>query len=116
MSRTKHATIVEKKVTSLPIAPSRTRERRTTRASIAMIQAMMMKMRRRTKTRNLGIRRDMTRRPSFLVEKQESVTDVSSSEESSDEEEDIVTIAVTSEESSLPPPPMCRMAKGKTKV
>jgi len=64
MSRTKIATIVEKKVTLLQIAPSRTRERRTTRASIAMIQAMMMKMKRRTKTKNLGRRRAMTRRPS----------------------------------------------------
>src|SRR6185436_5616563 len=123
---TKHATIVEKKVTSLPIAPSRTRERRTTRANIAMTQAMMMKMKRRTRTRNLGRRRAMTRRPSssqkkghtkrsFLVEKQKWVTDVSSSEDSSDEE-DIVTIALTNEEPSLPPPPMCLMAKGNTKV
>ena len=32
MSSTKHATIVEKKATSLPIAPSRTRERRTTKS------------------------------------------------------------------------------------
>ena len=36
--KTKHATIVEKKVTSLQISPSRTKERRITRASIAMIQ------------------------------------------------------------------------------
>ena len=47
-----------------PVAPSRTKERRITRASIAMIQAMMMKMKKRTKTRNLGRRRAMTRRPS----------------------------------------------------
>ena len=47
-----------------PDCPSRTRERRTTRASIAMIQAMMMKKKRRTKTRNLGRRRTVTRRPS----------------------------------------------------
>ena len=53
--------------------------------------------------------------PSFLVEKQEWVTNVSSSEESSDEE-DIVTIALTNEEPSLPPPPMCLMAKGNSKV
>ncbi|PVH66915.1 hypothetical protein PAHAL_1G382100 [Panicum hallii] len=52
---------------------------------------------------------------SFLVEKQEWVTDVSSSEDSSDEE-DIVTIALTNEEPPLPPPPMCLMAKGNTKV
>ena len=37
-------------------------ERRTTRASIAMIQAMMMKMKRRT--RSLGRRRAMIRKPS----------------------------------------------------
>ena len=52
---------------------------------------------------------------SFLVEKQEWVTDVSSSEESSDEE-DIVTIALTNEETLLPPPPMCLMAKGNINV
>jgi len=52
---------------------------------------------------------------SFLVEKQEWVTDISSSEDSSDEE-DIVTIALTNEESPLHPPPMCLMAKGNTKV
>ena len=50
------------KVTSLPIAPSPTKERRITRASIAMIQAMTMKMKRRTKTRNLGRKKAMTRR------------------------------------------------------
>ena len=49
---------------------------------------------------------------SFLVEKQEWVTDVSSS----DEEEDIVTISLTNEEPSLPPHPMCLMAKGNSKV
>jgi len=48
---------------------------------------------------------------SFLVEKQEWVTDVSSSKE-----EDIITIALTHEESPLPHPPICLMAKGNTKV
>ena len=37
-----------------PNCPKPTRERRTTRASIAMIQAMMKKKKGRTKTRNLG--------------------------------------------------------------
>ena len=46
MSRTKLATIVEKNATSLPIALSRTRERRTTKANIAMIQAMMKRMKK----------------------------------------------------------------------
>ena len=64
MSSTKHATIVGKKDTSLPIAPSRTRERRITKANIAMIQAMMKKMRRKTRTRSLRRRRAMTKRPS----------------------------------------------------
>ena len=61
---TKFATIMEKKVTSIQIAPIRTKERRITRASIAMIQAMMKKKKGRTKTRDLGRRRAMTRRPS----------------------------------------------------
>ena len=60
------------------------------------------------KTKLFPKKRGNTKR-SFLVEKQEWVTDVSSSEESSDEE-DIVTIALTNEEPSLPPPPMCLMA------
>ena len=49
---------------------------------------------------------------SFMVEKQEWVTDVSSSEDSSDDE--IAAIAITKD--NLPPPPMCLMAKGNTKV
>src|SRR6185295_8728322 len=68
MSRTKFATIVEKKVTSIQIAPSRTKETRITRASIAMIQAMMKKKKGRTKTRDLGRRRAMTRRPALPKE------------------------------------------------
>ena len=42
----------------------KTRERRTTKANIAMIQAMMKRMRRKTRTRSLGRRRAMTRRQS----------------------------------------------------
>src|SRR4026208_2133811 len=69
MLRTKFATIVEKKVTSVQIAPSRTKETRITRASIAMIQTMMKKKKGRTKTRNLGRKRAMTRRPSSSQKK-----------------------------------------------
>jgi hypothetical protein len=58
------ATIVAKKGTSVQIVPKRIKETRTTRASIAMIQAMMKKRKERTKTRDLGRRRPMTRRPS----------------------------------------------------
>jgi hypothetical protein len=49
MSRTRFATIVEKKVTSVQIVPSRIKEIRITRASIAMIQAMMEWWKERTR-------------------------------------------------------------------
>ena len=67
--RTKFTTIVEKKVTSVQIAPRRTKEIRTTRASITMIQVMMKKKKGRTETRSLGRRRAMTKRPSFSQRK-----------------------------------------------
>jgi len=63
MIRTKHATIVEKNDTSFQIAQSRTRERKIARSSIAMIQAMMKKMKRRSSTRTLGERRTVIRKP-----------------------------------------------------
>ena len=81
MSSTKLATIVEKKATSLSIAPSRTRERRTTRANIVMTQAMTKKMKRRTRNKKLGKKKSHDKKTklfpkkkghtkrSFLVEK-----------------------------------------------
>lgn len=52
---------------------------------------------------------------SFVVNKNEWVTDVSSSEDSSDEE-NIFGLAITKDDQPLPPPPMCLMAQGKDKV
>ena len=74
--RAKLATIVEKRVTSLQIAPSRTKERKKARTSIAMIRAMMKKMSWRSRTRNMG-RRAMRRRPSSSQRRKETPREAS---------------------------------------
>ena len=47
-----------------PDCPKPDKRKKETKANIAMIQAMMKRMRRKTRTRSLGRRRAMTKRPS----------------------------------------------------
>jgi len=53
---------------------------------------------------------------SFMVGKNEWVTDISSSDDSSEEEKLAVFATTHDDDKPLPPPPMCLMAKGNIKV